>query len=285
MVAILEVRNRILSINLRNYNIKLDARLNEWIMKLAPDLVVLRLKDISTPVSPDFFPCLQTLGITLTNSSLSPIIYPTNCSIKKLIIENQTSLFLPVYNLLQKFRKIDHIDFVKCIITLDLLYYIQRFSLVAVSFSLCIEAMRNIDILSILPTLEYLSIFDRHDSKYELLKGLTRHFEFFGEHRLVHLKYVVRKKSMKELKFPSEFDFGSLRNFSVCFLTNEKYDGDEFIDLFYYFPYYVNLTFIEIRSSTASQDDIDRMEVLFSALKYKRKYRFMDVARDEQWRV
>lgn len=164
MVAIPEVRNRILSINLRNYNIKLDGRLNEWIMKLAPNLVELRLKEISTPVSPDFFPCLQTLGIALTNSSLSPIIYPTNCSIKRLIIENQTLPFIPVYNLLQKFRKIDHIDFVKCIITLDLLRYIQRFSLVGISFSISSEAIRNINILSLLPTLKYLSIFDSHDS-------------------------------------------------------------------------------------------------------------------------
>lgn len=105
MVAIAEVRNRILSINLRNFNIKSNGRLNEWIMKLEPNLVELRLKEISTPVSPDFFPCLQALGITLTNSSLSPIIYPTNCSIKKLIIENQTIQFIPVYDLLQKFRK------------------------------------------------------------------------------------------------------------------------------------------------------------------------------------
>lgn len=146
-------------------------------------------------------------------------------------------------------EKIDHLDFVKCIIILDLLRYIRRFSLVAISFSLCIEVMRNINILSLLPTLEYLSIFDRKDSKYELLQGITRHFEFFEEHRLTRLKYVVRKESMKKLKFPTGFDFCSLQNFSVCFLTNEEYDGDEFIDLFYFFPEIIDLWMSYVMSS------------------------------------
>lgn len=55
----------------------------------------------------------------------------------------------------------------------------------------------------------------------------------------------------------------------LYFQSDQEYDGDEFINLYYYFPQNFDLTFVELRCGDSTLQQVEWIQTLFNCIKIK----------------
>lgn len=280
MIKIKDVRERITTINLDKCKLRLNDYLYRWIIQL--NLRDLSLKHVKTQIEIDL-PNLESLEITLTNKSCVPC-FPDNYKIRKLIIDDRTGKIEPILKLLRKFVDVECLEIRRALISVDVYSEIKKYPLVALTLIHYLDVLEHeVNILKDIPTLTILTVIDREENKQEILKGVSRHFHDHEEHQLFELNYLVlnnknekerekdKKYGLEVITFPNDYDYRLLRKVGLYFQSDQEYDGDEFINLYYYFPQNFDLTFVELRCRGSTLQHVEWIQTLFNCIKIKNR--------------
>lgn len=269
MINIRGVRDKLTKINLKRYNILLNERMFRRIIKIAPNLTELRAGPISAHIHLlSRFNQLELLTIKLMKDFEFPMVTHFT-KVKRLEITNETRRAFPLLKLLDSFVNIEQLVIIKSTIDVDVINEIKKHPLKSLSFIFCKEELEeDINILKEIPSLEALSILNLDHTRQNLLRGVTKHCKT-GTHRLESFNYLVHPEEQDIVYFRDNNPF-PIQDITVCFLTSERYDPNEFLDLMYSYPWNFDLTFRELRHMNNNQKDIDHMKMLFGFASYKR---------------